>query len=202
MHSLEIKVNREQETTADGAQNPPRGRGLVLLLLVFFGLTAGLCTVFALVVTVANAWVEHAQAQWPSVTAHVQKCGLDIYIHKRETYWIDCSISYVVRGEEIASHVHSHSAPAPRRVIWEYPAGQFDKMQAWVDEHPEGTPIVVHYDPANHKKAVLVATDMPRGGPDTPNNLKLLGFFAVFSALLLMAARIVRPRATAPNEPL
>ena len=194
MGNLEYHVNGLKVTTADEPQNLPRWRGLVVLLLVFFGLTAGLCTVFALVVTAANAWVEHAQAQWPEVTARVQRCGVDIYTHKPEAYWIDCSISYVVRGEEIVSHVHSHSTPAPRRVIWQYPAGQFDKMQEWADAHPERTPIVVHYDPANHKKAVLVNTDMPRGGPDTPNNLRLLGFFALFSALLMMGARIARPR--------
>jgi|SRR5208282_1047853 len=184
-------------TTATGQQKQSTGRGLVLLLLAFFGLTAGLCTAFALVVTAAEAWTEHAQAQWPRATAHVQRCGLDIYIHRPESYWIDCSVIYTVRGEDIVSHVHSLTTPAPRRVIWQYPAGQFDLMQEWVDHHPEGTPIEVHYDPAKRSKAVLVVTDMPRGGPQTPNNLKLLGFFAVLSVVLLTLARIVRPR-TAP----
>jgi hypothetical protein len=179
-------------TTGD-VQNQPKWRGFVMLFASFFGLTAALCTVFALVVTAAQAWKEHAQAQWPQAMAHVQRCGLDIYIHKPESYWIDCSLSYTVRGEELTSHVHSRTTPAPRRVIWEYPAGQFERLQGWVDEHPEGTPIAVHYDPANHKKAVLVSTDMPGGGPQTPNNLKLLGFFAVLSAVLLGIARLVRP---------
>jgi hypothetical protein len=81
----------------------------------------------------------------------------------------------MVGGEEIVSRVHSRSTPAPRRVIWQYPPGQFQRLQEWVDAHPEGTPILVHYDPANHSKAVLVATDMPLGGPRTPGNVKLLG---------------------------
>jgi hypothetical protein len=158
-------------------------------------LFAGLCTVFALVVSAAEAWVEHAQAQWPQATAHVQRCGVDIYTHKPESYWIDCSLSYTVRGEEIMSHVHSRSIPAPQRVISQYPTRQFDQLQEWVDEHPEGTPIMVHYDPANHTKAVLVTTDMPLGGPRTPDNLKLLGFFAVSCAVLVTIARVARPRA-------
>jgi hypothetical protein len=34
--------------------------------------------------------------------------------------------------------------------------------------------VVVHYDPADHVKVALVATDMPLGGPRTPSNLKVL----------------------------
>ena len=186
-------------TTTGMSKTPAGWRGWLLLLAGFFGLFAGLCTVFALVVTVAEAWVEHPQAQWPQATARVQRCGLDVYTHNPETYWIDCSVRYTVRGEDIVSHVHSHSTPAPRRVMWEYPdpAVRFDQMQEWVDQHPEGTPIAVHYDPANHKKAVLVTTDMPLGGPRTPGNLKLLRFCALSSAVLLTIARVARPRTAA-----
>jgi hypothetical protein len=188
-------------TTISGPQKLPKGRAFVMLVFGALGLTAGLCAVFALVVTAAEAWVDHAQAQWPEATARVQRCGLDIYDQRQESYWIDCSISYVVRDEEIMSHVHSRSTPAPSRVIWQYPAGQFDKLQEWVDEHPEGTPIVVHYDPANHKKAVLVTTDMPLGGPQTAKNLKLLGFFALSCAVLVTIVRIARTRATVASGP-
>jgi len=160
-------------------------------------LFAGLCTVFALVVTAAEGWVEHVQAQWPTASARVQRCGVDVYTHKPETDWIDCSITYTVRGEDIVSHVHSLSRPAPQRLIWEYPTGQFERWQEWVDEHPAGTPIEVHYDPASHNKAVLVTTDMPLAGPRTPDNLKLLGFFAVSCAVLLAIARVARPRTDA-----
>jgi hypothetical protein len=70
-------------------------------------------------------------------------------------------------------------------------------LQEWVDEHPQGTPIEVGYDPVNPKKAVLVATDMPLAGPRTPNNLRLLGFSAASCVVLLTIARIARPRNTA-----
>ncbi len=161
------------------------------------GLFAGLCSILALVVTLAEGWQEHAQAQWPETTARVQSCSVDIYTRRSEAYWIDCRISYLVGGlggdEEIVAEVHSRTTPAPSKVIWQYPSAQIGIMQEWVDEHPPGTPIVAHYDPANHKKAVLVTTDMPLGGPRTPNNLRLLGFFAGSSALLLAIARIMRP---------
>jgi len=185
-------------TTAGMSKTPAGWRGWLLLLAGFFGLFAGLCTVFALVVTVAEAWVEHPQAQWPQAAARVQRCGLDVYTHNPETYWIDCSLVYAVRGEDIVSHVHSRSIPAPSR--WEYPAVRFEQLQEWVDEHPEGTPIAVRYDPANHRKAVLVTTDMPLGGPRTPGNLKLLGFSAVSCAVLVTIARAARPQAAAASE--
>ncbi len=175
-------------------QNLPKWRGLVLLVASFFALGAGLCTVFALVVTAVQAWQEHAHTQWPEATAQVQRCGLVIYTHKPESYRIDCRISYTVGGEEIVSHVYSRSTPAPRRVIWQYPPQQFETLQEWVDAHPTGTLIAVHFDPASHRKAVLVATDMPSGGPATPANLRLLGMAAATCVVLLAIARIARPR--------
>jgi hypothetical protein len=46
---------------------------------------------FALVVTAAQAWQEHAQARWPEVTAHVDRCGLDqTSTGRREKY---CALS-------------------------------------------------------------------------------------------------------------
>lgn len=141
------------------AMTTERGRKIQLVWLgvAGLGLFMGLCSVFALVVTVAQGWQEHAQGQWPKATALVQRCGVDIYTNKPEAYWIDCRISYLVDAEEIVTEVHSRSTPAPRRVIAQYPAMQVALMQDWVDAHPQGTPIPVHYDPANHKKAVLVA---------------------------------------------
>jgi hypothetical protein len=175
-------------------QNLPKWRRILLLLASFLGLFAGLCAVFAFIITVAEAWLEQAQAQWPEARANVQRCGLDVYTHNPESYWIDCSVSYTVRGEQIVAQVHSRSTPAPQRIIWQYPPGEFERLQKWVEEHPVGTPITVHYDAANHKKAVLVNTDMPLGGPRTPGNLWLLGAFGVSCALLLTIARITRPR--------
>jgi hypothetical protein len=165
---------------------------LVWAAVAGMGFFAGLCTIFVLVVTVAQGWQERTQAQWPQATALVQTCGLDIYTHKPEAYWIDCRIGYPVGTEEIATQIHSRSTPAPRRVIWQYPANQFGLMQEWVDQHPPGTPITVHYDPANHNKAALVTTDMPLGGPSTPDNLKLLKVTAGICALLLAIAGITR----------
>jgi hypothetical protein len=187
-------------TTLGEPQNLPKGRKLVAFLAAFFGVTAGLCTILTLVVTAAEGWEEHTRAGWPQATAQVQRCGLDVYTVQREYYWIDCRVRYMVGGEEIASQVHSLTTPAPRRLLWEYPPGQFERMQAWVDRHPEGTPMTVHYDPADPSKAALVETDMPRGGPQTRSDLKLMGIAALSCAVLLGIARTLRPRRSGAGD--
>jgi len=168
---------------------PPLWRGILMLLGGF----AGLCTLFALIATALGAWQEHREAQWPQTTARVEKCRLRAASSRRGSgYYIDCVLSYEVGEGKYRARVHSASVPAPDRVIWQYPPRQFERLEEWVDAHPEGTPIVVHYDPANPGKVALVVTDMPGGGPRTPSNLRVLGVFAVACAALLGVARIGR----------
>jgi hypothetical protein len=179
-------------TTGPAPKSQLMWPGLVGLL----GLFAGLCSIFALVVTVAEGWKEHAQAQWPVATARVERCGLhQTSSGRRDWYYIDCRLSYVVGAQEILTRVYSSSVPSP--TVWQYPPNQIGPLQDWVDNHPQGMLIAVHYNPVNPKKAVLVATDMPRGGPRTPNNLKLLGMATTSCVLLLTIARIGRPRSNA-----
>lgn len=148
-------------------------------------------------VTAAEAWQEHAEAQWTETTARVERC----YLHqtstgRRDRYYIDCRLSYAVGTEQIAAHVYSGNVPS--REVPQYPPNQIGPLEDWVDGHPPGTSMAVRYDPAKHNKMVLVAADMPRaGGPHTASNLKLLGFFAANSVLLLSIARIWRLRSDA-----
>jgi hypothetical protein len=163
---------------------------LGLTVLVVF---SGLCTIFASVVTLAQAWQEHAQARWPEVTTHVDRCGLDqTSSGRREKYYIHCRLSYAVGAEQNVTNVYSSNVASPK--IWQYPPNQIGPFEEWVDEHPPGTPIVMHYDPADHTKVVLVATDLPLGGPRTPSNIKLLEVLAGSFLVLLTIARITRPR--------
>jgi len=173
----------------------PKGQLMWLGLSVLVALS-GLCTLFASVVTAAQAWQEHAQARWLEVTARVDRCGLDqTSSGRREKYYIHCRLSYALGAEQNVTNIYSSNVPSPE--IWQYPPNQIGPLEHWVDEHPQGTPIVVHYDPANHRNAVLVTTDMPLGGSRTPNNLKVLGVFAATSVLLLTIARITRLRSDA-----
>jgi len=161
------------------------------------GLFAGLCSILALVVTLAEGWQEHAQAQWPETTARGAEL-LGGYVHAPVRGLLD-RLPHQLFGwrlgwrREIVTEVHSRTTPAPRKVIWQYPAMQIGLMQEWVDAHPPGTPIVAHYDPANQQEGSTGDDRYAAGGPRTPNNLRLLGFFAGSSALLLAIARIMRP---------
>jgi hypothetical protein len=160
---------------------------------------SGLCTIFALVVTAAQAWQEHTQARRPEVTARVDRCDMDrASSGRREMYYIHCRLSDAVGAAQNATNFYSSNVPSPE--IWQYPPNQIGPSQQWVDEHPQGTPILVRYDPAHHTKVVLVATDMPRGGPRTPTNLKQLEFWAGSFLALLTIARITRPRSLSQNE--
>ncbi|HMG86595.1 MAG TPA: DUF3592 domain-containing protein [Terracidiphilus sp.] len=180
-------------------QNLPKWRRFVLTLAGFFGLLTGLCVVFLLLVTAALAWEDHAHAQWPEATEQVQRCSLDLYPPDPKYYRIDCGVNYTVRGEEILSHVYSRTTPDPSRIIWEYSSPQLGRLQEWVDAHPKGTRMVVHYDPANHKKAVLIVTDMPLGGTQIPGCLRLLEVAAASCVVLLAIARILMPRPIATH---
>jgi hypothetical protein len=180
-------------------QDLPKWRRLVLTLAGFFGLFTGLCVVFLLLVTAALAWEDHAHAQWPAATAQIQRCDLDQYPPDPKYYRIDCSVSYIVHGEEILSHVYSRTTLDPRRIRWEYPTPQFKKLQEWVDTHPKGTLIAVHYDPASHEKAVLIVTDMPLGGTQVLGCFRLLEVAAASCVVLVTIARIIMPRPIATH---
>jgi hypothetical protein len=163
---------------------------LVLAVLVVF---SALCTVFALVMTVAQAWEERNQARWPEAVARVDQCALtQRSIRERERYYILCRLRYAVGAQQNAANVYSLSVPS--REIWQYPPNQIAPYEQWVSAHPPGTPIVVRYNPTHPAKVVLVEDFMPRGGPHTPANLKLLAFCAGSFLVLLLLARMTRPR--------
>jgi Protein of unknown function (DUF3592) len=167
--------------------------GLIVLVVLL-----ALCTMFASVVTVAQAWQEHVQARWPEVTARVDECGLKrTSSNGRRKFYIRCRLSYAVGAEQHATNIYSGNVPSPE--IWQYPPNQIAPFEEWVDEHPQGTPIVLRYDPADHAKVVLMAANAPFGGPRTPSNVKLLEVCAGSFLVLLTIARITRPRSLWQN---
>jgi hypothetical protein len=170
----------------------PIGR-LMYLGLIVLVLLSGLCTIFALVATAAQAWQEHAEARWPEVTARVDSCSLDrTSSNGSRKLYIHCLLSYAVGAEQNETNIYSAHVPSPE--IWQYPPNQIAPLEEWLDQHPQGTPIAVRYDPANHRKVVPVTEYMLLGGPRTPSNLKLLEVCAGIFLVLLTIARITRPR--------
>jgi Protein of unknown function (DUF3592) len=165
-------------------------QGLVALLALF----AGLCTIFALIATVTDAWNEHQQQTWPEATATLERCSVDKHILPNATrapVWrIYCRIAYSVGSDQIETTIRSRST----RAGW---GGATEQMHQWVAEHCSGTSIAIHYDPQKPATAILTATDMPYAGPRTPSNLKLLVIaFSAFLAFSLLA-RYLRPSAGA-----
>jgi hypothetical protein len=155
----------------------------------------GLCTLFALVVTVVQAWQEHAQSQWPQVMATVDQCGLTrTSTRQRNQFYIRCRLRYELGFEQLAARIYSASVPS--REVAQYPPNQIGPLEDWVSEHPTGTPIAVRYDPSNHQRIVLVEGGMPpRRGPKTPYNLKLLAAFGAGFLMVLTTLRLTRPPA-------
>ena len=179
-------------TTGTVQKGPLMWLGLMVLVVLL-----GLCTIFALVVTAAQAWQEHAQARWPEVTARVDECGLNKTSSGPRRYYIDCRLSYAVGAEQNVTNVYSTNVPSPE--VSQYPPNQIAPFDEWVNERPQGTPIMVRYDPAGRKKAVLVTANMPRGGPQMPNNVKLLEILAGSFLVVLTDARITWPRSLLQN---
>ena len=164
-------------------------RGILTLLVVL----SALCTIFAAVVTAAQASQERAQASWPEVTAQVARC----YMHQTSTgrrngYYIDCRLGYEAGGEQTQTHVYSRTVPGA--TVAQYPPNQIAPFEEWVNAHPAGTPINIRYNPADHTKVVLVASDMPGAGPHTPGNIKQIEFWGGSFLVLLLVVRITKPR--------
>ena len=163
---------------------------LAWLGVIVLALLSGLCTIFASVTTATQAWQEHVQSQWPEATARVDRCAMLKTSAGRKMFYVECRLSYAVGTEQNMATVYS---------VWVYPSAN-GPLAEWVDEHPQGTPILVRYDPANHTRVVELAPLMPGGGPHTPNNIKLLEFFAAGFLVLALIALLTRPRSLRPSE--
>jgi len=170
--------------------NPTRRSASLILagMFAFLGLFAGLCTIFAGVVTIAEGWREHVQAAWPQTTARIEKCTVAPYKYgrsHRNTVWrIDCRVSYVLGAEEVATKIRSRTAPL---------GADASPLDDWVADHPPQSSVVLRYDPSNHRNA-LPAAGMPYTGPRSPGNLRLLLIFAVGCVVLLALARLLGKR--------
>jgi hypothetical protein len=174
--------------------NPPKTQAVLGLFTAF----AALSTIFVLIITVPEAIQEYAQRSWPDATATINRCSVEpsrTLGTRRErsilVWRIGCTIHYRAGEQEIQTSLGSRStnSDADRQL-----------MVQWVGNHRAGSSMVVHYDPNGPQNAVLTATDMPYGGPRTPDNLKLLSIAATLYAVLLVAARIMRTRQRASTH--
>ena len=163
-----------------------------------FGLFAGLCATFALVVTVFQWRAERAQTQWPLVSASIEHAEIAEYAtSKGATTW---SLRYRVRydadWQERVATLSSRSTSA---------AGEVAALRAWLKRHGRGGRIDVRYDPAQPDHAVF-ASDMPSAGLRTPNNVTFTAIAAIACVVLIALGRFLAARepsdaATRPLSP-
>jgi len=164
-----------------------------------FGLFAGLCAIFALVVTVFEWRAERAQAQWPLVSAGIEHAEVAEHAtSKGATTW---SLHYRVRyPADWQEHVASLSSRSTSN------ARELAAMLAWLAQHRRDGRIDVRYDPAQPDHAVFASPDVPSAGPHTPNNLTLTAIAAIACVVLIGLARFLAAReppdaATRPLSP-
>jgi hypothetical protein len=164
-----------------------------------FGLFAGLCAIFALVVTLFEWRSERAQQQWPLVSARIEHADLEPHAtSKGATTW---SLRYRVRYD---AEWQGHSVSLASRSTGN--ASELAAMRAWLSQHRRGARIDVRYDPAQPDHAVFASPDVPNAGPRTPNNLTLTAIATIACIVLIALARFLAAReppgaATRPLTP-
>lgn len=184
--------------TNTAAENPATWRRFLFQASAIFAALAGLCTVFTVIATLANAWQERAQAAWPQVTASVINCEMAETSSSSRRYNIRCRLKFNADSQQIRATICSLDVPPANAA--QYPPNQIAPYIDWVNAHPSGTPLVVRYDPAQPSKIVLAGDYMPMGGPQTPNDIKLIAACAVSFLALILIARLTRPRSLRNEE--
>lgn len=175
------------------------GRQLRWVAIVALAYVFALFTAFAVVASAGQSWVEFRHRQWPAASARIERCEVKPYQsstgRRREhsAYYIACEISYeAARGQVVTATINSRRVTSPE-LAWPDTGPQISQMRWWVDRHPAGAVLEVHYDPANQRHAVLTSTDMPLAGPQTTNNIKLILVFAGAYGVLSIIGKAVRP---------
>jgi hypothetical protein len=165
----------------------------VVGLIGLSALFAGMCSLFALIVTAGEALRELTQARWPEVTATIERCSIDLQYYDGPnsddpTWWLECKIGFRAGTDQILARIYSGHRSNPSQ-------GYPELMNRWVNDHPPGSTIVVRYNPTD-LKALPVRDYLPNGEPRTLSNLKLLSGFTLACASLLAISvwfRRIRP---------
>jgi hypothetical protein len=165
------------------------GAGLAALL----GLFAGLCTIFAAIVTLVEWRDAHVQAGWPLVSAMVERADL-VAVPRNSggggatTWHLRYRVHYELNGTRRAATVMSRTA---------FSEADAAVLQAWAGQHGKGQPVDVRYDPPRDSRAVFASTEVADAVNRLATDCKLLAMFAAAAAGLLALARYLRARASA-----
>ena len=166
------------------------------VLAILASYVFALFATFAAVATGIEVVSQWRKEQWPSARAAIERCEVKPYIpsfgrRAVSGYYITCGIRFEAGlAQTVTTDIRSLNAPAPERAIWPDPSPRILGMRAWVDQHPPGTALLIHYDPAHPLEAVLKDTDMPYAGPQLSDDAALLLTFASICGLLHLVGRL------------
>jgi hypothetical protein len=173
---VQVRIgSAEMQKVSGGAAKASMSSQTLVAFLILF---AGLFSILVLIVTVSEAWKEHAQQSWPTASATVNYCNVDPAALRRSrmSWHIACGIHYLAESEETQARLRSRGTTS---------ANEIAAMQRYVQAHRKGSSIEIHYDPANHSNAVLTSLEMPGAGPRSASNVRLL-MVVVFAFLVLL----------------
>jgi Protein of unknown function (DUF3592) len=154
------------------------------------GLFAGLCAVFAALVTVADWYDETMRARWPVVSATVERA--------------DVALSYRTKSDgggklwNLRVHVRydadggGRTATLTSRTV--YSEEQAATLRSWAAQYRKGSHIEIRYDPSRQDRAVATSSEGPLAANRTRTDLILLVFAAIASAALLKLAKVLSAR--------
>jgi hypothetical protein len=154
-----------------------------------FGLFAGLCAIFALLVTLFEWREERAQTNWPLASARIEQAELTAA----------GSLRYRVRYEtEWQERVATLSTGSTTNQL------ELARTRAWLAQHRRGGHVDVRYDPTRPDHVIFAAADVPNAAARTPNNVTLTAIAAIACVVLIALARFLAARepADAATRPL
>lgn len=155
-----------------------------------FGLFAGLCAIFGLLVTLSEWHDDTARAAWPEVSALIEQGYVDAVRPRSgsgssQTWQLRYRVRYEAAGRERHATLTSHTTTSQEDAA---------SMHAWAAQHRRGGRIDVRYDPARPEHAVFASPEVPDTGPRTRTNLLITGIAALACLVLLPLARFMAAR--------
>jgi hypothetical protein len=150
------------------------------------GLFAGLCAIFAGVITLSDWHEEAAQARWPVVAAVVERA--DVIATARApkdggTVWhLRTRVRYETGGEARTATLTSRTAFSEEDAA---------ALQAWAEQHRKGSHMDIRYDPSQPNRA---SAELASTAGRIHTDLVIFSVAAIAGAGLLALAKVLRAR--------
>jgi hypothetical protein len=155
-----------------------------------FGLFAGLCAIFAGCVALIDWHAEVTEARWPRVSAVIERAEVIVAERGpkdggRTSWYLSARVRYEVNGSARATTVTSRSA---------FSEPEADKLQAWAEQHGNGSEVDIRYDPSRDNRAAFASAELSSVAGRTRTDLIILAVAAFACVTLLALARFLGAR--------